>query len=81
MTLKSALCPTKRHVCMLEGENQTATAPKFTKRRRRDHSSAVKEQQGEVQQSQADQSAATTTAATATVKRSSRFRGVSRCGF
>ncbi|EXB63821.1 Ethylene-responsive transcription factor WRI1 [Morus notabilis] len=78
MTLQSALCPTKRPVCMLEGENLTATAPKFTKRRRRDHSSAVKEQQAEVQQPRADQSAATTTAATATVKRSSRFRGVSR---
>lgn len=78
MTLQPELFPTKRQLCMLEGD--TLAAPKFTKRRRRDHSAAVKEQLGEQQQPQAGQSATATTTTT-TVKRSSRFRGVSRCGF
>ncbi|POO00015.1 AP2/ERF transcription factor [Trema orientale] len=74
MTVKSELCPGKRHVCLFEGDNN-ATPAKCVKRRRRDSTAVLlscKDQQGE------DQSATTTTTTTTTVKRSSRFRGVSR---
>lgn len=80
--LKSELSPGKRHMCILEGDN-TVVANKCIKRRRRDSSSSAvaavgckEQQQAGQQQPQADQSAAAAT--TTPVKRSSRFRGVSR---
>ncbi|OMO58715.1 hypothetical protein CCACVL1_25405 [Corchorus capsularis] len=75
VTAKSELSPGRRRLCMAEGES---IETKCIKRRRRDPSSVSlggNNQQGEQQQQQQlqnDQPTATT------VKRSSRFRGVSR---
>ncbi|KAF3431415.1 hypothetical protein FNV43_RR26146 [Rhamnella rubrinervis] len=80
--VKSELSPGKRHICILEDDN-TVVAKKSIKRRRRDPSSSAvaavgckEQQEAGQQQPQADQSAAAAT--TTPVKRSSRFRGVSR---
>ncbi|XVE91432.1 hypothetical protein REPUB_Repub01dG0009200 [Reevesia pubescens] len=75
VTAKSKLSPGRRRLCMTEGDT---IETKCIKRRRRDPSTAAlgcNKQQGEQQQQQqlqSDQPTATT------VKRSSRFRGVSR---
>ncbi|KAH7515885.1 hypothetical protein FEM48_Zijuj10G0073800 [Ziziphus jujuba var. spinosa] len=63
----------KSHICLLESAHTVAN--KCVKRRRRDSSTVgCKDKQADQLQPQADQSAATATP----VKRSSRFRGVSR---
>ncbi|XP_021299610.1 AP2-like ethylene-responsive transcription factor At1g79700 [Herrania umbratica] len=72
ITAKSEMGPRRRRLCMAEGDN---IETKCIKRRRRDPSTGslcCNNQQGEQQQQQGDQPTATT------VKRSSRFRGVSR---
>lgn len=72
ITAKSEMGPGRRRLCMAEGDN---IETKCIKRRRRDPSTGslgCYNQQGEQQQQQGDQPTATT------VKRSSRFRGVSR---
>ncbi|XVE85923.1 hypothetical protein DITRI_Ditri17bG0130900 [Diplodiscus trichospermus] len=75
VTAKSELSPGRRRFCMVEGDT---IETKCIKRRRRDPSTGAlgcNDQQGEQQQQQelrGDQPTATT------VKRSSRFRGVSR---
>ncbi|XP_017970512.1 PREDICTED: AP2-like ethylene-responsive transcription factor At1g79700 [Theobroma cacao] len=72
ITAKSEMGPGRRRLCMAEGDNIEI---KCIKRRRRDPSTGslgCYNQQGEQQQQQGDQPTATT------VKRSSRFRGVSR---
>ncbi|WRX14346.1 AP2/ERF domain - like 10 [Theobroma cacao] len=71
ITAKSEMGPGRRRLCMAEGDNIEI---KCMKRRRRDPSTGslgCYNQQGEQQQQQGDQPTATT------VKRSSRFRGVS----
>lgn len=79
--VKSELSPAKRHLFIFEGDNNVVTT--CIKRRRRDSSSSTvavgcKEQQqaDDQPQTQANQSAVA--ANTTPVKRSSRFRGVSR---
>ena len=74
VTVKSELSPGRRRLCMAEGDT---IETKCIKRHRRDPSTGAlgcNNQQGEQQQKQlqGDQPTATT------VKRSSRFRGVSR---
>ncbi|KAF8378404.1 hypothetical protein HHK36_029743 [Tetracentron sinense] len=75
MTVKCEENPGKRHLCKVEGD---APAAKYIKRRRREPAlvalSSCDDHQGE-QQQQVNPSTATSTT---TVKRSSRFRGVSR---
>ncbi|XVF03392.1 hypothetical protein REPUB_Repub04eG0257300 [Reevesia pubescens] len=74
VTAKSDLSPGRRRLCMAEGDS---IETKCIKRRRRDPSTAAlgcNNQQGEQQQQQLQGYQPTAT----TVKRSSRFRGVSR---
>lgn len=73
--VKSELSPTRKHrLLMLDGDGDVAATTKCVKRRRRDSSVAVQQkgEQSEEQQQLSSQPTATT------VKRSSRFRGVSR---
>lgn len=78
-SLKSEVGTGSRGLCTLEGD---ISMTKCVKRRRRSPSLALLNQGIEQQQPQAvalvDQPNAATTTTTSTVKRSSRFRGVSR---
>lgn len=76
--MKSELSPRSHRLLMMDGDS-IAIATKCVKRRRRDSSMAVlggNEQQGE--QSEAQQPLMNGQSTATTVKRSSRFRGVSR---
>lgn len=75
VTAKSELSPGRRGLCATEGDSTTET--KCIKRRRRSDPSNGNNNQGEQQQQQKQQVKGDQPTAT-TVKRSSRFRGVSR---
>lgn len=77
--MKSELSPRSHRLLMMDGDAIAIATTKCVKRRRRDSSMAVlggNEQQGE--QSEAQQPLMNGQSTATTVKRSSRFRGVSR---